>query len=138
HKSAALRQRRPRRPGYNFSARGETRPMARAVPGRLGGVPHHEALHVGADSRYAGELALGVAIDGDLLAAGLDDLSFTTFHGARGFALGAGKPIPDEIVGIVHVLGDVIPETRRDPRAIDVEELVPGVFRSGRGVARHH
>src|SRR5437762_5537934 len=43
HKSAAVRQRRPRRPGYNFSARGETRPMTRAVPGRLGGVPRHEA-----------------------------------------------------------------------------------------------
>src|SRR5882672_10026758 len=112
--------------------------MTRAIPRRLGRVPVDEAAHVRAVRRQLSHRALVVSIDGDFFAIELENLSVAARDGSRRLAFRAGKAIADPVVRIVRVLAEVVPQTLRDARAVDVEELRPRVLHADGGVAGHH
>ena len=66
------------------AVRREARPMTRAIPGPLGGVPAHRASHVRADGGAQGDRARRVAIRCDLGALSIDDLSLTASDRTEG------------------------------------------------------
>ena len=92
----------------------EPRPVARAVPGALGLVPVDDAAHMRADRRALHRRAALVAIHGELLAVHLDDLARSARHLSQRFAFGAGEPIANEVVRVVLVLLEVVPEPAAD------------------------
>ena len=90
----------------------EPRAMARAVPGALGLIPGDDAAHVRADRRAQRHGSALVAIGGDLRALALDHLPFATLDRAQRSALGAGEAIANQVVRIVGVFLDVVPQRR--------------------------
>src|SRR5204863_650589 len=99
----------------------ETRSVARTIPGAFGGIPGDQAAHVGADRGPPRRDAGFVSIDRQPLAVHVEPLSGTARHRAQRFALRAGDPIASEVVRVVLVLTQVVPQPAADLLAIDVE-----------------
>src|SRR5687767_15970648 len=93
----------------------------------LGRVPAHRASHVRADGGAKRDRASRVAIRCDLRAISFDDLSLTAFYRTKGFRLGAGKPIAKQVIRVVDVLLDVVPQAAGECLPTGIEQLGPRV-----------
>src|SRR5690606_4207453 len=113
--------------GEDLPGRGEPRSVTGTVPRAFGCIPAHDASHVRADAGAARDDALLVTIDRELGAVLLDDGPLPTRHGPKRCSRCSGKPIANQVVGIVGVLGEVVPESLRERLAAGVEQIGPGI-----------
>src|SRR4051812_35664468 len=100
--------------------------MAGAVPRAFGVVPVDEATHVRTDWRSNDHRTAIVAERRHLLAPDLQNLALAAFQRPQAAALGTGEPVAHQIVRIVLVLADVVPQPAADLRPAGVEQLAPG------------
>src|SRR6187200_3068949 len=119
--SLNLGQRRFGRACQHLTRGFESRPVARTIPCPLAVVPRHFATQVRARRRPQDGLSRVVAIRRDSRAVQFEDLPLTSLQRPQAATLGTREPIANEVIGIILVLSDVIPDAVADLRAAGVE-----------------
>src|SRR5204862_4478369 len=110
----------------------------RAVPGALGLIPGYQTAHVGAHRRPLDRHARLVPVDRDAFSVQVEHAAGSTRHGPERLALRAGDAIADQVVRVVLVLTQVVPDAAANALAGRVEEIGPRVFQTEDPIGRHH
>ena len=112
--------------------------MAGAVLGSLRIIPGHLATHMGARAGYRMELAILVAVTGDLLSTRVDDPALTGLEFGDIWLLQAEHLVSDHPGSHTTVLGE---ELRRGRQCLDPgggEQFRPGVVPPADGIGDEH
>src|SRR5438309_6640816 len=113
--------------GDDLAVRTKSRAVARAVPRALRLVPVDDASHVRADRRTNRRRPCFVAVHRDALSVQVENFSLASLDGTQRTTIAARKAIADDVVGVILVLADVVPQTSADLSPARVEELAPWI-----------
>jgi hypothetical protein len=91
----------------------------------------------GGNSRLHRELALFLAIRGNLAATEHDDLAFATLHTSQRPGSRFREPLFCHVKWVVFVFDQVIPNTA-EFLSIHIEKLTPRILPLGKSIRRHH
>src|SRR5438270_6693210 len=133
-----LLERRFGRPRDHLSSRLESGAVAWTIPRPLRLVPVDDASHVRARGGHSCDGAARVAVHRQLLAVQMENLPRAAAHRTQRSPFGAGESIADEVIRIVLVLADVIPERAENLRAARLEQIGPRIAASEHAVGGHH
>ena len=74
----------------------------------------------------------------DLRAVPFDDLALAALHGTKRLRFGSRKAVANQVVRIVDVLLEVVPEPAGEGLPAGIEQLGPGIGAPEDGVRDHH